>query len=187
MTDMTLYSLAGFCNESVLWKLLADLSSALLDKPVQDREVLIPEKVIIDGDNFMLSQGKSLDPAPEFCPPEGIENYGDEGVVWSLGALVCFASSGHYVFGGRGGVYQRSNPNVELPTLRKEHSALTPIVKRCLCYAAPQRISLTQLHSAAVKGFEVKEQKARVIRKKESSEDFVLSEIMDDVWPEKMD
>jgi serine/threonine protein kinase len=127
-----------------------------------------------------------LNPDYAFYPPEGIGDYGESGFVWSLGALTCYASSGHYVFGGRGGVYQYNHPEVELPTLRKEHFALTPIVKRCLCYSPSQRISINELHTIAIKGLESINQLSRVKRSIEPSETENPPECSDDTWLEKM-
>ena len=186
MTDLTIHSIAGFCNERTLWKLLVDLSSKLLDDSSNARKVVTPEMVIIDGEDFRLNNENSQDQSTEFYPPEGIENSGSEGQVWSLAALVCYASSGHYVFGGRGGSYQQSHPQVELPTLKKEHSGLTALVKRSLCYSPSQRISLDDLHTAAVKGLESNVQMSRVKRANESSEETPSSGTMDNIWPDKM-
>lgn len=186
MSDLSIHSIAGFCNEKALWKLLVDLSSKLLDEPSNTRKVITPEMVIIDGEDFRLKNENSQNQSTEFYPPEGIENSGSEGLVWSLAALVCYASSGHYVFGGRGGSYQRSHPKVELPTLKKEHSALAALVKKSLCYTPSQRISLSNLHSAAVKGLESNEQTSRVKRMNESSEVTSSTDMMDDAWPDKM-
>ena len=186
MSDMTIHSIAGFCNERALWKLLVDLSSKFLDEKSTPRKVISPEMVIIDGGDFRLNDESFQNQSTEFYPPEGVENSGREGLVWSLAALVCYASSGHYVFGGRGGSYQRSHPKVELPTLKKEHSGLAALVKRGLCYTPSQRISLDELHAMAVRGLESNEQTSRVKRVNESSEVTSSTDTMDDTWPDKM-
>lgn len=186
MTDLTIHSIAGFCNERTLWKLLVDLSSKLLDEPSNAMKVVTPEMVIIDGEDFRLNDETALSQSTEFYPPEGIGNSKSEGLVWSLAAIVCYASSGHYVFGGRGGSYQRSHPKVELPTLKKEHSGLAALVKRCLCYTPSQRISLNDLHAAAVKGLESNVLMSRVKRMNVPGEDVASSDMIDDIWPDKM-
>lgn len=186
MTDMTIHSIAGYCTEKALWKLLVDVSSELMNADSKDFKVLMPEMVIVDGDTFRINNNPQ-NHTMEFCPPEGIENYGEKGLVWSLGAVVCYASSGHYVFGGRGGAYQRDHPSVELPTLKKEHVALTALVKRCLCFAPSQRISLDELHAIAKEGFKSNQLIKRVRRVKEMVEENVSSTNMDDLWPEKME
>jgi len=186
MTEMNLHAIAGFCSEEALWKMLKDMTSALLDQPDGKRAVLMPEKVIVDGDRFLLSKEATQHPATEFYPPEGIKDSGDAGIVWSLGALTCYASSGHYVFGGRGGVYQQSNPKTELPTLRREHSALTAVIRQCLCYSPSQRISLRALHAAAVAGCQQSEQRARVLLGTEKRDGGGCPDVEDDGWPERM-
>ena len=174
---MSISTIAGFCNEQALWKLLADLTLEQAGSNSPQWAVPVPSNVLLNGDDFCIDTNISQDKLSEFFPPEGINNYGESGFVWSLGALACYASSGHYVFGGRGGAYQHDKPDVELPTLRKDHSALTPIVKRCLCYSPSERISLKELRALAVKGLESNNQ---------MSEKTDSSECIDDVWPEKM-
>ena len=186
MTDMTIHSIAGFCNEKTLWKLLVDLSSILLKETTNAWKVITPEMVIIDGDDFRLSNEALQGQSTEFYPPEGVGKSGSEGLVWSLAALVCYASSGHYVFGGRGGSYQRSHPRVELPTLKKEHSGLATLVKRGLCYAPSQRISLDDLYETAIKGLEANAQTSRVKRVSEPCNDSSSCDVTDDTWPDKM-
>lgn len=187
MTNSTIHSIAGYCNERALWKLLVDLSADNTKDGVKEWKVLMPGLVIVDGEDFRIGEISSSNPDPEFFPPEGVDNYGESGFVWSLGALICYASSGHYVFGGQGGVYQRSHPQVELPTLKKEFSALSPVVKRCLCYTPSQRVSIKELHTIAIKGLDTNEKKGRVKRAKELSGTIIPSDSQDDIWPEKME
>lgn len=182
----TLSSIAGFCNEKALWKLLVDLLSEQMGNNPPKWIIPTPTTVLVDGDDFRFETNGLQEMTSEFYPPEGIMNYGESGFVWSLGALVCYASSGHYVFGGRGGAYQNNKPEADLPTLRKEHSALTPIVKRCLCFSPSERISLKELRDLAVKGLESNNQMSRLKRSIESGEMIDSPECVDDVWPEKM-
>lgn len=166
--------------------MIVDLTSDMLAEQLKTWIVINPGIVLIDGENFRIDSNIPVADTVEFYPPEGIEKYGEEGFVWSLGALVCYASSGHYVFGGRGGSYQHDHPNVELPTLRKEHTALTAIVKGCLCYSSSQRMKLRELHDLAIKGLASCNQTNRVKRLKEPGESRLLK-YSDDVWPEIMD
>lgn len=185
MTDITIRSIAGFCNEYTLWKMLLNICSEILIS-TDKVKMLTPDMIIIDGDNFRISDAEVHTLIPEFFPPEGMDQPTETGLVWVLGALVCYASSGHYVFGGRGGMYQRSNPNVELPTLKKEHSALSALVKSCLCFSPSQRINLEELKTAAQKGLESIK---RMKRPKRMEKPILLdetNEYVDDVWPEKM-
>lgn len=185
---MTIHSIAGYCSEKALWKMLVDLITDALRNVSERWSVLTPDNVIIDGEDFHVDSKISIEPLSEFIPPEGIENYGESGYIWSLGALVCYASSGHYIFGGRGGVYQRNKPKVELPTLRKEHSNIDGVIKRCLCYSSSQRITLNELLELANKGFESNNQKNRIKQSKESGKACSsFSFDKDESWPENMD
>lgn len=184
---MTIHSIAGYCSEKALWKLLVDLISDALSNESESWRVLTPDHVIVDGEGFCVDSIVSSEPLTEFVPPEGKENYGEAGYIWSLGALVCYASSGHYVFGGRGGAYQRSKLKVELPALRKEHSNLDALVKRCLCYSPSQRIRLNELLELANKGLESNNQKTRVKQSKESGKANTSSLTTNESWPEKME
>lgn len=184
---MSISAMAGFCNEQSLWKLLVDLVSNQIKCKSSKWIIPAPEFVLVDGDEFRIDKNGTKEQTVEFYPPEGCKDYTEASFVWSLGALVCYASSGHYVFGGRGGAYQYEKPDVDLPTLRKEHSALTPIIKRCLCYSPSERISLKELRDIAVKGLESSNQKNRIKQSNESEEIKVSSLNINESWPEKME
>lgn len=183
---MTIRAIAGYCFESILWKMVLDLSKDLYVHTPRVWRVLTPDIVTIDGEDFHITDNDVSEQAKEFFPPEGIEDLDEAGVVWSLGALVCYASSGHYIFGGRGGIYQCNHPRVELPSLRKVHSSLTPIIQRCLCYSPSQRISLKELHDLSTRGFDSCEKKARIRIEQPIIGTIITSSIPDDTWPEKM-
>lgn len=186
-SKITIHSVAGYCYLSALWKMLVDLSRGLLENKFVEKKILMPDAIIIDGDAFQIIDQDTSAPTVEFYPPEGIEIINEASLVWSLGALVCYASSGHYIFGGRGGIYQHDHPTVGLPVLRKEHSELTALIQRCLCYSPAQRITLKDLYEQACKGLEISEKRTRPEIKKKGnvSENSIF--IADDVWPEKMD
>lgn len=181
---MNIHSIAGYCNVSVLWRMIMDLSSSL--QVADSFRVLMPDSIVIEGDCFRIDYSVSNKTIEEFFPPEGFMDLGESGVVWSLGAMVCYASSGHYIFGGRGGAYQRSHPHVELPVLKKEHSELTPLVQRCLCYTPSQRITLQELYTNAMRELENNRKKTRMMRINHSQ--GVNSKVVgvDDIWPESM-
>lgn len=185
MTDITIQSMAGYCSEHALWKMLVDLSSEIL-ADFNKANFLTPYMVLVDGENFRVAEDKDYMPTSEFFPPEGIDQLTEAGLVWMLGALICYASSGHYIFGGRGGRYQKEKPGVELPRLKKEHSALTDLVRRCLCYFPLQRISLKDLQTAAKKGLDSNEQMSRLKQSNKSVASNDSTEYIVDVWPEKM-
>ena len=185
---LTVCSIAGYCSVTTLWKIILDLSSELLDKKSEYNKVLISNTVEIDGEDFHIADDNSKELVTEFNPPERLEEFNEAALVWSLGALVCYASSGHYVFGGRGGFYQAEHPDVELPVLRKDHSSITPLVQRCLCYSPNQRISLKELNDLALRGYEEAKTTRRIETQQANSEDLAPSnEPLDYVWPEKMD
>lgn len=183
---MTIHDMAGYCHETALWKLLADVCAAVLEQPAEDLQAVMPAHVVVEGETFLWDANAAKDTAVEFLPPEGGARGDEAAVVWSLGALVCYASSGHILFGGRGGAYQRSHPHVELPSLRKDHAALTPLVQRCLCYNPSQRISLKALCEAAQKGWESSRHQERRILQRPYHATAVVDDRADDVWPEKM-
>ena len=181
MREMTLQAVAGYCYETMLWKLLADLSDEL--QRALPEGCLTPDDVTLDGEDFHVApQGQKTPSA--FCPPEGGGCHNEAALVWSLGALVCYASSGHCIFGGQGGRYQRSHPTVALPALRKEHAALTPLVRRCLCYSPGQRISLKTLHEQALQGLRTAQQQARMAQRKSSLSAAEDPDVADHVWPD---
>lgn len=183
---MTIHAVAGYCHETVLWKMILDVCSELLDGKSKEWRVLMPDTVVVDGEKFRLEHNTQQTTAPEFYPPEGIGKLGEAATVWSLGALICYASSGHYIFGGRGGTYQHDNPQVELPMLRKDHACLNALVQRCLCYSPDQRISLKELQEAAQKGMETARKKARKKMDKVTTDAGKTIVFTDDGWPEKM-
>ena len=183
---ITIRSIAGYCHELALWRMIANLSFALLSDEEKVWHVLTPDTVIVDGEDFYIDYVQSQKDAEEFYPPEGVKDMGEAGIVWTLGALVCYASSGHYIFGGQGGAYQRNRPKVELPVLRKEHSALTGLVQRCLCFSPSQRITLKPLHDQATKGLESCEKRIRTLSSGQSRDVIETSSMLDDIWPEKM-
>ena len=183
---MTVRSVAGYCFESALWKILLDISKDSGNRDDKDWQIVTPDNVIIEGEDFLISKSELQVPSKEFYPPEGVENLDEAGMVWSLGALVCYASSGHCIFGGSGGAYQHSHPTVGLPVLRKEHSALTPLVQKCLNYSPKERISLKDVHAAAEEGLKASKMKERTAIRPEQTEvrDFV--KVSNDLWPEEM-
>lgn len=187
MTEqMTIRAVAGYCHTKALWTLLVDLSAEWLGDTPKTWQLIMPDMVLVDGENFRIDANEQQQPTIEFYPPEGIGNLGEAGVIWSIGAIICFASSGHYLFGGRGGAYQHRHPQIELPTLRKEHADLDAVVKRCLCYSPSQRISMRELHGLAIKGLETNRQKSRLQRQESFGDMNVMPMDADDAWPEKM-
>ena len=189
---MTIHDIAGFCPEEAVWKLLADVSECLLNDGVGNG--LSPGVVTIDGNTFMVNgteEAENTFQAPEHKdgqPSDEKEN------VWSLGATAYYAATGHVVFGGHGGSYQKEHPLVTLPALPKGMQALTPLMQRCLCYDANERIGLKALNDLARKGFEECGKLGRTFRGKRREERgerrensaFPIKEERGEKWPEEM-
>ena len=51
---LSVHSIAGFCNEKAIWKMVADLSSNVLAEQLKTWIVINPGIVLIDGENFRI-------------------------------------------------------------------------------------------------------------------------------------
>lgn len=178
---MTLKSIAGFCIEEALWKLTIDIALELQEKKC-DVAGIDPGMIVIDNDDFHLVVKDDV--MPEFCAPEGSSS--ETAMVWSLGALLCYASSGHLIFGGSGGLYQNKHPDVKLPALQKRHSSLTPLVQRCLVFSPEKRISLNELVIEARKGLELCKKRVRRRSNVKVEKEKPTLTYLDERWPEEM-
>ena len=178
---LTLKSIAGYCLEEALWKLATDIALELQEKK-PNLVCMDPDMIVIDNDEFHLVVNDDV--MQEYCAPEGLAS--EAATVWSLGALLCYASSGHLIFGGRGSLYQVKHPSVKLPVLQKKHSSLTPIVQRCLANSPEKRISLDELVIEAREGLELC--KKRVRRKSDVTvkKEVPVTTSLDERWPEEM-
>lgn len=156
---LTLDSIAGYATEDALWQLLGDLCRMVRDMvPTQFCE-LTPDRIVVDGKHFELAEQAQLTieshrnkfQSPELLSATAGQLFDDEQkwqtTVWTIGALLYYCSSGRYVFGGRGGDYQRRHPEAALPSLRREHSALSEIVGACLKSDPVERITIDQLEA----------------------------------------
>ena len=178
---LTLKSIAGYCIEEALWKLAIDIVSE-----IQEKELALggidPDMVVIENEDFHLLIKD--DAMPSFCAPEG--RLSESAMVWSLGALLCYASSGHLIFGGSGSLYQGKHPDVKLPVLQKKHSSLTPIVQRCLANSPEKRISLDELVIEARKGLELCKKRTRSKSNVKVEKEHPVTTSLDERWPEEM-
>ena len=147
---MTIKDIAGFCPEDAVWKMMADISRYLLkDDSVK---MISPESIVVDGNMFMAEDAPQQ--TDEFLAPEQADSVTAQKpqLVWQLGAVAYCMATGHVVFGGHGGRYQREHPHVALPVLPKNYQALTQTIQRCLCYDTVERISIEELSATAEKG-----------------------------------
>lgn len=178
---MTLKSIAGYCIEEALWKLVIDIVAE-----IQEKKLVLwgidPNMVVIENDDFHLVSKEKV--MPSFCAPEGMSS--EAAMAWALGALICYASSGHLIFGGNGSSYQNKHPDVKLPSLQKRHSSLTPLVQRCLVYLPEKRISLEELVIEARKGLELCKKRGRSKSNVKVEKDRPLISSIDERWPEEM-
>ena len=180
--DMRLNYIVGYCPEVAIWKMLADISRVAQEK----RCALSPSSIIVDGNAFLLANDASA--SPEFQAPEHTDNstLTEAQMVWTLGSIAYYMSSGHIIFGGKGGAYQREHPSVALPVLQKAHLALTPVLQRCLCADPSTRITLKDLERMAtqnVKACECRERESAPSSIREEDKSYGLS----DNWPENME
>lgn len=182
---MTIRDIAGFCPEEAIWKMIADVSECLIKDFVDSG--LSPEAVLIDGNSFLVNHVQDV--ANEFMAPEhkSGSNCDEKEMVWSLGAVGYYATTGHIAFGGHGGRYQRNRPSVPLPVLPKGLHDLTMVLQKCLCYKPEERIALKELHDLAQKGLLKCRQEMR--KKKEPVKDGDIKKELKytgEKWPEEM-
>lgn len=181
---MTIRDIAGFCPEEAVWKMMADVSGLLVKEDVGC--MLTPDSVVIDGYTFMVEDG--CEPIKEFMAPEQNAKQKSDAneQIWSLGAVAYYLATGHVVFGGHGGSYQKEHPSVALPILPKGFQDLTPVLQKCLCYAPEMRIKVKELHDLSQKGLASCKQQVR--RKSVCASKGTISEIRQssEKWPEQM-
>ena len=196
---LTLHSIAGYAMEVAIWKMLCDVCKKLKNgkEKGEEKSCLSPGMIQIDGEDFcFVDVSIPEEERSKFSAPEIVaeKRGGENAVIWSLGALICYMSSGHYVFGGRGGVYQQRHPLVGLPVLRKEHEMLTDIVHRCMQYQPSERITLKELkklseqgyQKARERGFARVEENQSVSRRAEERECKQEANVSVSFWPEEM-
>ena len=179
--SLTLKSIAGYCIEEALWKFVIDIVSE-----IQEKKFVLggidPDMVVIENEDFHIQPKENV--MPSFCAPEGKPS--EAAMVWSLGALLCYASSGHLIFGGSGSLYQSKHPAVKLPVLQKKHSSLTPFVQCCLTFSPEKRITLDELVIEARNGLELCKKRVRGKSDVKVEMDHPMVSNLDERWPEEM-
>lgn len=181
---ITLKDIAGYCPEEAIWKMIADLGQSVKDA---GHCPMSPDEVIVDGVSFLTDDHGGLQ--EQYLAPECNDGTpcGQRQQIWTLGALIYYASSGRTLFGGHGGAYQRRHPNVLLPSLRKSHSSLSVLMQQCLQHDMSSRIGIDKLLDEARKGLENCRKTKRGHNK--GIEELVPSSATKqrkDHWPEEM-
>lgn len=181
---VTTRDIAGFCPEEAVWKMLVDISGFLLREKVNC--VLTPDSIVIDGNTFMIEAGHEI--IDEFLSPEQTDMSKTDlpQMVWALGALAFYLATGHVLFGGHGGHYQKEHPSVALPVLPKGFQAMTPMVQRCLCFVPEERITMKELNSLSQKGLTECGQLQRRRTMQLTKTPFKGVQHSSEKWPEQM-
>lgn len=186
MTErMTIRDIAGFCPKEAVWKMIADVSQCLQNGA--EHGGLSPDAVLVDGNSFLVLDVPNM--GNEYLAPEhemGAKCKEKE-TVWSLGAIAYFAATGHIVFGGHGGAYQKRNSLVPLPVLPKGLQDLSFVLQRCLCYNPEERVGLKELNSLAQEGLlSCKQQERRGATNGNGKKKTEEVKGADEKWPEEM-
>ena len=157
---ITIQDIAGFYPEEAVWKMMADVS-AFLEKDGMDC-ILTPDAIIVDVNTFIVEP--SLEKQEEFLSPELNENIipGKPQMVWAIGAVAYYMSTGHVIFCGHGGEYQMKHPSVPLPVLPKGKQALKSALHQCVCFNPQERISLEELNVYSLKRLSSIEKRQRM-------------------------
>ena len=181
---MTIRDIAGFCPEEAIWKMMSDISTFLLQE--QTGCYLTPDAVVVDGYSFLVDMGQCA--ISEFLAPEQNDSNKPESyqMVWALGAVAYYMATGHVVFGGHGGKYQKEHPAVALPVLPKDFQSLTPVLQKCLYYNPNERTSLKELEQLSIDGLHLCEKQRRKQSASLEKEQVVEYKNIDERWPEKM-
>ena len=132
--------IAGFCPEEAVWKMMIDISHLISDVKMVTQPN--PDSILVDGDAFIIDT--DIDEIDAFLAPEqyDVDKKDIKQAVWALGATAYFMATGHVIFGGFGGKYQKNHPNVPLPNMPKTLHSLTPVIHKCITCVPSERISL---------------------------------------------
>ena len=181
-SELRLRDIAGFCPQEAVWKMMADVTAFIIKEGANG--FLTPDSIIVDGKNFILDS--KAEAVSEFLAPEhNGQNPDSKQIVWSLGALTYYLVTGHIIFGGHGGNYQKLHPSVPLPVLPKSYQELVPVTQKCLCYNGEERISLEELNKIALNGLTVCERAERNKLVSPVSDNKVIKN-SGEKWPEEM-
>ena len=181
---ITIRDIAGLCPEEAVWKMMADVS-AILNKDEADY-YLTPDAIIVDGSTFIVESNHKTE--SEYLAPEQHESQqsGKQQIIWSLGAIAYYMVTGHIIFGGHGGCYQKNHPSVPLPVLPKGKHTLTDVLHKCICCNPERRITLDELSALTLKGFTtLKKRQCKTLNRPHKEIETVIKN-SGDKWPEEM-
>ena len=183
---LTIRDIAGFCPEEAIWKMMADVSTLLIED--DKGRLLTPDSIIVEGNSFMLETSTFIDATNEFLAPEHVSSQEPniKQLVWSLGSIAYFMATGHIVFGGHGSNYQKEHPTVVLPILPKGMQELTTILHKCLCYAPDERPSMRALNNISLQGLDSCKKRQRRQTKEIQGEQEEEITNHGEKWPEEM-
>ena len=181
---ITIRDIAGFCPENAIWKMMANVCDFLMKDG--HGYVLNPDSLIVDVDTFVVEDRPC--PESEFLAPEQDEGQSpsSEQMVWAIGATAYFMATGHIVFGGHGGRYQREHPTVPLPVMPKALQNLTPVLHKCLDYSPKSRVGLEELNTLAKNGWAFCSKRQREKGKAGGEASICKERHQEEKWPEKM-
>lgn len=151
--EETIYAieLAGHCNELTAWKILKEVSGAIL---VDKTATVSPSQIMIeeDGRFTVLPQAPSV--MEGFEAPEVLKgNCTETSSVWSLAATLFYLVMGCQVMNGKGGTAQTESS--KLPYMRRSLPLLSELVQRCLSFHPEQRPSLKEINSLTTQQLEL--------------------------------
>lgn len=166
-------ALAGYADERTVWRLLADVASAL-----PSGTPLNPEHVFIDGEGFVLSPWSESADA-RFTAPEGYSQ------IWALGATAFYVFMGCHIFQGLGGMGQTAT--TPIPVMRKECPELSGLVARCVAFAPDDRPSAEEIIAEAEAALARLDSQPRAQLPLKDRPRCISDDAVNDFWPEKME
>lgn len=186
--EETLYieEIAGHCNELTAWRVLKEISEALLtDKNAKVSPVHIEIKE--DG-GFALSTQNSVI-KDGFESPEVLKGESTEtSSVWSLAATLFYLVMGRQIMNGKGGAAQQESSR--LPYMRSTLPQLSELIQRCLSFHPEERPSLQEINDLATQQYDICSEKIKkgpaFQEKRYDTEDQDDESSISEFWPETM-
>ena len=194
-------SIAGNLSQSMAWRLLYDISSALTCIHAQGygHFDIKPSNILWDGTRYLVTdfsscisilgndEARPSSDSSSFCfdaPERHLTPQTVASDIWSLGATVFYLFMGCHIFNGMGGGAQQEN--TPLPYMRKSMPELSTIVTRCLFFSPRERATSETIEAVAEKQLEqIRGQKpARPIKLIPDSDTALMKN--HDFWPDEM-